>query len=99
MTQTALISLAQQRLNSFIHKLYGKDSQVSPQTLLALNDFLRRGDFDKQFINFMLTCDDQEEELLQPKPRPPKTPEDDFAAKLIDLAREYPSQTDQSLES
>ena len=94
MTETALISLAQERLDSFVRKLYGKDAQISPQTRLALNDFLRRGSFFKQFTHFMLTCDKQEEKLLQPKSPPPKTPEDAFAVNLMDLAREFPSQTD-----
>lgn len=88
MTETLLISIAEQRLSSFIRKVYGKDAHVSPETLFALRDYLKKGSFDQQFYRFLMACDAQEEQLLMPKSKPPKRAEDVTAINLIDLARD-----------
>ena len=90
MIENALASLAQFRLDSFIRKVYGSDAKVSPEIRSSLDAYLKRGSFSMQFFHFMMTCDEQEEKLLQPKSKLPKRTVDSAALNLIDLAREYP---------
>lgn len=100
MNKFQVFTVAYHRLESYLRKLYGKNARVGDEARQALQDYLDKGgNPEKQLFRFLVTCDEQEEKLLQPKPTPPGTPEDTSAVNLINLTKEFPLHQEEFPES